>query len=105
MRWGQVRKNADVGIQSFADDNLRRRISKVADYVEQDDDRRPFILSVLSRASKGQDLTQRQLSYFESIEEVFLERERASSPPPPFDKSLWRDRILVNKSMVPLGDW
>jgi hypothetical protein len=100
MKWGQVRKNADIAIQSFSDDNIRQRVSKVADYLDKEDGRRPFILSVLSRASKGQALTPRQLSYFESIEEIYLARERALQPPPPFSRDLWRDRPLVDKTKV-----
>jgi len=105
MRWGQVRKNADIGIQSFVDSHLKRRIGAVADYLDKDDPRRPFILSVLSRALKGQDLTQRQMSYFESIEEVYLAREKAQREPPDFDRDLWRDRIIVDKSTVHMGCW
>jgi len=105
MRWGQIKKNTDIGIQSFSKNNLRARISSVADYLSEDDSRRTFILSVLSRASKGSDLTQRQLSYFESIEEIYLTRKRSEQAPPAYDRNIWRDRIAVDKSNLNMGNW
>jgi hypothetical protein len=105
MKWGQVRKNKDIGLDSFVDSNMMTRASRVMDYLSEEDGRKPFILSILSRASKRQPLTARQLSYFESIEAIYLAREKALKSPPVFNRDLWRDRFIVDKSTVHMGHW